>query len=147
MDRGRAERQALLMKKPWVMMVVGMSLAACGPAPKPRVTDDVPEAETEAGDSIRKKTGETFTVALESNPTTGYGWALDGKEDGTVVRKVSDEFVGKAHPPGMVGVGGTERWTFQAAKKGKTALHFIYRRPWEKDAAPIRERTIQVLVE
>ncbi len=129
------------------MLMVMLSLAACGPAPKPPVTDEAPEAKTEAGDSIRKKTGETFTVALESNPTTGYGWALDGKEDGTVVRKLSDEFVGQAHPPGMVGVGGTERWKFQAEKKGKTSLHFIYRRPWEKDTKPVRERTVQVLVE
>lgn len=135
------------MRKPFLMMMVGLSLAACSPAPKPPVTAEAPEAETDAGDSIRTKTGETFTVALDSNPTTGYGWALDGKEDGTVVRKVSDAYVGKAHPPGMVGVGGTERWTFQAEKKGKTALHFIYRRPWEKDAAPVRERTVQVLVE
>lgn len=136
------------MRTPFLMMMlVVMSLVACSPAPKPPVTDEVPEVEAGAGDSIRTKTGETFTVALESNPTTGYGWALDGKEDATVVRKVSDEFVGKPHPPGMVGVGGTERWTFQAAKPGKTALRFIYRRPWEKDVAPVRERTVQVLVE
>ena len=133
------------MRTPFLMMMVGLSLAACGPTPKPPVADEVPEAVD--GDSIRKKPGEAFTVALESNPTTGYGWTLDGKEDGTVVRKVGDEYIGNAHPPGMVGVGGTERWKFQAEKKGKTALRFIYRRPWEKDVAPARERTIQVLVE
>ncbi len=133
------------MLVPMMMVAVAMSLTACGPAPKPPVAAEVPEAD--AGDAVRKKTGETFTVALDSNPTTGYRWTLDGKEDATVVRKVSDEYVGQAHPPGMVGVGGTERWKFQAEKKGKTALHFIYRRPWEKEAEPARERTINVLIE
>ncbi|MCB1278224.1 protease inhibitor I42 family protein [Prosthecobacter sp.] len=142
------------MSKPFVILLLVMNLAACGPDPKPSVKEETPEApKTEAeakkedGDSIRKKTGETFTVDLESNPTTGYGWALDGKEDATVVRKVSDEFVGTPHPPGVVGVGGTEQWKFQAEKKGKTTLHFIYRRPWEKGIDPIRERTINVSVE
>ena len=127
------------------MMVLAMSLTACGPAPKPSVPAEVPE--TDAGDSIRKKPGETFTVELDSNPSTGYRWALDGKEDATVVKKLSDEFVSRPHPPGMVGVGGTERWKFQVVKPGKTALHFTCRRPFEKDAEPARERTINVLIE
>lgn len=127
------------------MMVLAMSLTACGPAPKPPVPVEV--SETDAGDSIRKKPGETFTLELDSNPSTGYRWALDGKEDATVVKKLSDEFVSRPHPPGMVGVGGTERWKFQAVKPGKTALHFTYRRPFEKESEPARERTINVLIE
>lgn len=142
-DAGR--RRVLRMRNPWIMMMGVMSLAACGPVPKPPVTKT--EAEPVAGESVRKRVGETFTVALESNPTTGYGWALDGTEDGTVVRKVGDEYVGKSHPPGMVGVGGMEQWKFRAEKKGTTMLRFIYRRPWETKTGPIRERTIHVLVE
>lgn len=127
------------------MLVLAMSLTACGPAPKPPVSAEVPEVDV--GDSIRSKPGETFTVALDANPSTGYGWALDGKEDATVVKKLSDEYVSRPHPQGMVGVGGTERWKFQAVKPGKTVLYFTYRRPFEKEAAPARERTVHVLVE
>ena len=108
-DRWLAGRQLLVMRKPVpikLMMVLAMSLTACGPAPKPPVPAEVPEAD--AGDSVRKKTGEIFTVVLNSNPTTAYRWALDGKEDATLVRKLSDEYLSRPHPPGMVGVGGTE---------------------------------------
>lgn len=127
------------------MMILAISLTACGPGPQPVVPAEVPEAEK--GDELRKKTGDIFVIALESNPTTGYSWALDGTEDATVVRKVSDAYVGQAHAPGLVGVGGTEQWTFKAEKKGRTALHLIYRRPWEKGLDPVRERRISVEVD
>ena len=133
------------MRTLFLMLVLALCLTACGPAPKPPVPAEVPEAD--AGDAIRTKPGETFTVALDANPSTGYGWALDGKEDATVVKKLSDEYVSRPHPQGMVGVGGTERWKFQAVKPGKTVLHFTYRRPFEKEAAPARERTVQVMIE
>ena len=146
-DRRLAGGQPLPMRMPVAMklmlMLMVLSLAACGPAPKPPVAAE----EADAGDSIRKKPGETFTVELESNPSTGYRWELDGKEDATVVRKLSDAYRSRPHAPEMVGVGGTERWQFQAEKPGKTVLHFIYRRPFEKEAAPAREGTVNVLVE
>ena len=100
------------------------------------VPAEVPEVD--AGDSIRTKPGETFTVALDGK---------EDSEDSAVVKKLSDEYVSRPHPQGMVGVGGTERWKFQAVKPGKTVLHFTYRRPFETEAAPARERTVQVMIE
>ena len=47
----------------------------------------------------------------------------------------------------MAGYGGIERWTFRAEKKGTTVLHFIHRRPWEKDTKPVAERSVTVQVE
>ena len=164
MDITAEAEQRADMKKYMAMLLVMMTLTACGPDPQPAEPAEVPavpeavkeepkETPKEAvkaeakGDVLRKKTGETFVIELESNPSTGFRWALDGTEDATVVRKVSDGYASHAHAPGLVGVGGTETWTFQAAKKGQTALHFIYHRPWEKGLDPARERTIQVEVE
>jgi len=98
-------------------------------------------------ETITKKAGETFTIPLESNITTGYSWALDGKEDSAVVRKLGHDYVSDPHLPGMVGYGGTEHWEFRAGKKGSTILHFVYRCAWEKDVEPARERSFKVVVQ
>jgi predicted secreted protein len=37
----------------------------------------------------------------------------------------------------MVGVGGVFVATFKAVRAGKTTVRMEYRRPWEKDVAPI----------
>lgn len=133
------------MKTSLVMMMVTMNFAACQSATTPSEGTGGKEAP-QAG-TVRKKTGETFTIALESNHTTGFSWALDGKEESSVVHKLSDDYINDPHLPGMVGYGGTEHWKFRAEKQGTTVLHFVYRRPWEKGSKPARERSIKVVVE
>ena len=134
------------MKTPIAMILVAASLTACQSTPKRPVPSELAADAVQAG-PISRKPGETFTIALKANHTTGYSWALDGKEDSTVVLKVSDDYISDRHMPGMVGFGGTEQWKFRAEKKGTTVLHFIYRRPWEKNAKPAEERSFKVRVE
>lgn len=130
------------------LMLVALSLIACQSAPKLTLpSDGTAVKDADQVETIRRKAGGTFTIPLESNHTTGYSWTLDGKEDSTVVRKVGSDYINDPHLPGMVGFGGTERWKFRAEKKGTTVLHFIYRRPWEKDVKPARERSFKVVVE
>jgi inhibitor of cysteine peptidase len=45
-----------------------------------------------------------------------------------------------------MGQGGTEVWHFQALKPGKTALNFIYVRPWEKNIPPVKKQKIEVKI-
>ena len=132
------------MKSLLSMTLVAFSLVACHSAPK--LAPAVSSTGTQGG-LLRQKVGSTFTVSLEANHTTGYSWSLDGKEDSKVVRKVSNDYVSDTHLPGMVGYGGTENWEFRAERPGRTVLHFVYRRPWEKDGVPGQERSIKVVVE
>jgi inhibitor of cysteine peptidase len=72
--------------------------------------------------------GDNFTVALASNPTTGYSWTPAASLPGWL-QQVSQTYV--AANPGTIGGGGTEYWTFQAAAAGSANLVFQYERPWE----------------
>ncbi|MBP7052695.1 MAG: protease inhibitor I42 family protein [Phycisphaerae bacterium] len=72
--------------------------------------------------------GEEFTVALASNPSTGYNWSLAASLPSWLVQ-VDKTYV--ADNPGMIGGGGTEYWTFRATGAGSTTLTFQYERPWE----------------
>lgn len=76
------------------------------------------------------KLQEEFTITLNSNPSTGYSWEWVNKKAINIVGCVDFKFISPNN--GMVGAGGTEKWTFKATKTGTDTLVFVYRRPWEQ---------------
>ncbi len=78
------------------------------------------------GKAITVKSGETFTVKLDENPTTGYSWNMTV---GDGLRIVNDRYV--ASQTGLVGSGGYHIWTIQATKAGTYKVAGVYKRPWE----------------
>ncbi|MFH1725215.1 MAG: protease inhibitor I42 family protein [Elusimicrobiota bacterium] len=98
-----------------------------------------------AGAGTRKASlGERFSVSLESNPTTGYGWRLARPLDGTVLELVDSGY--EDPPPGLVGRGGREIWTFKAVGRGRATIELEYTRPWEKGKPPVRRELVPVKV-
>jgi len=74
--------------------------------------------------------GDTVTVSLGSNPSTGFSWPDTAQvADPAVVRQVETEFV--TADGQLVGAPGTQVWTFRALKKGSTTVSMEYSRPWE----------------
>lgn len=88
--------------------------------------------------------GQTVVVALDSNPTTGYSWAVS-EVDQNVLRQVGDPSYQSANT-NLTGAGGVETFRFEAANAGLTTLKLVYRRPWETNIAPIKTFTVQVAV-
>lgn len=98
------------------------------------------------GSEIRLRTGETLTVRLDSNPTTGYSWQVM-EIDNTVLGQEGDpEYKADPGSGGLAGAGGEETTRFKALGAGKTTLTLGYMRPWE-DLPPIETFRIQVVVE
>ncbi len=89
---------------------------------------------TEAADgtAIEVYQNGGFTVDLESNPTTGYMWAVV-ELDGGVVEEVGHEYHADPNPEMMTGTGGREEWVFRAVAPGTAQLVMHYRRHWEPD--------------
>lgn len=69
-------------------------------------------------------------VALDSNATSGYEWAVDTL-DTAVVEFLGSDYVAPAD--GAVGQGGTQELEFHALEEGTTTLKLKYWRPWEGD--------------
>ena len=88
--------------------------------------------------------GQTITVALDSNPTTGYSWAVSDV-DQNVLRQLGDPSYQSSNT-NLVGSGGVQSFRFEAANAGMTTLKLVYRRPWETNVAPIKTYTVQVAV-
>jgi len=86
--------------------------------------------------TLNVKKGESFTIALDSNPTTGYEWETN--YDSSRIRFDNKEY--KPDFREIVGSGGKETFHFTALESGRTSINFNYIRPWEKDKAP--EKTV-----
>ena len=98
---------------------------------------------TDSGKSLALQVGNTFTVSLEENPTTGFQWAVDSTGDGLVQLQAS-EYI--PSPGSGVGQGGQKILTFKAQRTGTGQLKLKLWRKWEGDSS-IAERftlTLQV---
>lgn len=81
--------------------------------------------------------GQTITVSLPSNPTTGYSWQLSSKNTrNTIVGITELEYT--PDQPQLAGSGGTQSWSITGKKRGTAHIKFEYRRPWEKGVAPAK---------
>lgn len=91
------------------------------------------------------RSGNTFSLTVPANHTTGYQWKLGNQPNVAIVRRTGSVY----NEPNttMLGAGGTETWSFQAAGRGKTTLVLQYVRPWEKNTKPVRTQTFAVNVQ
>ena len=90
-------------------------------------------------DSIGAHVGETFTVELEGNPTTGYEWQL--AQDDPRFRLIKKDY---ARPGPGVGAATKERFQIEALQSGSTTLTFTYKRGWETEVLDTKRFQLRV---
>jgi predicted secreted protein len=90
---------------------------------------------------VEVKAGDIFTVALDSNATTGFNWTEQAKIDGgNILKQTGHEYIAPRannDTQPVAGMSGIEEWTFSANQVGTTTASMSYSRPWdggEKDA-------------
>jgi inhibitor of cysteine peptidase len=86
--------------------------------------------ETDNGSTVDLTTGDRLTIRLESNPTTGYEWAI-AEIDEQMLTYLSGSY--EPEDDGLVGQGGIQEMTFEAAQAGESVLGLKYWRSWEGD--------------
>ena len=94
--------------------------------------------------NITVSAGEQFSISLESNPTTGYSWAVRIPLGAEKILIIGSEFA--KTKPGKPGEGGEQLWRFKALSSGDAELELFYIRPWEKEE-PAKTITFYVKVE
>jgi inhibitor of cysteine peptidase len=110
--------------------------------PKP---DDAQPSVSKRPSTIESKVGDTFTIPLEANHTTGYSWHLAQPPDPAILKQVGEKY--EEDNSGSVGAGGVETWTFQAMAKGTTTLVFEYARPFEKKVPPAKTSKFRITIQ
>jgi predicted secreted protein len=86
--------------------------------------------------------GQTFTLVLNSNPTTGYEWILSSW-DKYIIALDSSDF--RSSNVNMVGSGGQQYFKFKALQPGSTELNLNYARPWES-VQPQQQYCLKIVV-
>jgi inhibitor of cysteine peptidase len=96
------------------------------------------------GNQITVQKGQTLTVKLEANPSTGYTWEMVEPE-GAILRQVGEpEFSADSE---LIGAPGTLTLRFEAVEAGQMDLRLVYHRPWETGVEPLETFTVEVTVQ
>jgi inhibitor of cysteine peptidase len=130
------------MKVKAIMTVTAMTVAiflfACSSGPR-QTAVEVSCANFMDQKNVTKQVevgaGNTLTVTLCSNPSTGFGWPESAQiSDLTIVQQTDHKYVAPEAENGVTpvtGAPGQEVWTFEALKKGTSTIYVEYSRPWE----------------
>ncbi len=113
---------------------------SCDDFPKPGQQHLTKEADLAVGQSL--------TLTLCSNPSTGFQWENPAISDPAIVQQVSHGFVGpeSATPP-VVGATGKDVRVFKGLKPGQSAVSLSYSRPWAGGEKGVWTYTLTVNVE
>src|ERR1700720_3844319 len=106
--------------------------------------DDAQPSVRKRPSTIETKVGDTFTIPLEANHTTGYSWRLAKTPDPAILKQAGEKY--EEDNSSGVGAGGVETWTFQAMAKGATTLVFEYARPFEKNVPPAKTSKFKITI-
>jgi inhibitor of cysteine peptidase len=127
-------------------LLFGLAATACGgspaaePTPQPMVVNILVTEEFD-GRVIDATTGQTITVSLKSNPSTGYTWEVVALDENVLQALGEPEFTPDSQ---LVGAPGRQSLQFKVVGAGETDLKLVYHRPFEKDKVP--ESTFSVKV-
>ncbi len=117
-----------------VMVALSLSLLACSPASRLaslEVSCDDFYEQNHISRAVEVAAGDSFTVTLCSNPTTGFSWSEQAQiGDQTLLQQTGHEFISPGEK-GLLGAAGEEVWTLKALKKGEATVSMEYSRPWE----------------
>jgi inhibitor of cysteine peptidase len=134
----------------WLMVAAALVIAALAIITIVDVTRDgdvapasVSLAAADDGRNVRVALDGSIVVRLESNPSTGYSWAVDTVDE-TILTLEIDTYT--AATGGAVGQGGMQELQFRAAGTGQSDVVLKYWRPWEGDASIVERFSIAVTV-
>ncbi len=105
--------------------------------------------DVDNGKSFTVKVGDTITVVVPGNPTTGYEWTTDLAEDSAALLALTGDPVYEQDPgsEGLVGAGGAYTFTFTAKATGEAELGLKYWRSFEPEVDPIETFVVSVTIE
>lgn len=117
------------------LLVTGAcSLALGASIPKQasvQVTSDEFMNQKHVTKEIQVPASGVLTVALGSNPTTGFIWTEKAQIADPAVLQQTENKLLLPEGKGIAGAGGSQVFTFKALQKGTTTLKMDYSRPWE----------------
>jgi len=107
-------------------------LAACAQQPRHSV-----ELEKQSQCPVNLNVGQTLTLLLPTNPTTGYRWLVQNPA-ASVLRSLGPEVYSNPEDAGIVGAAGQSTWRYQAKAAGQGHLLLVLQQPWAPEVLPVQ---------
>ena len=95
------------------------------------------------GKTIQAHVGDELPIALDANPSTGYGWSVE-KIDGTLLILKQSHFAASSS---AIGSGGIQTLTFVAKSVGTANLQLKYWRSFAGDTSITRRFAVTVQIQ
>jgi predicted secreted protein len=99
---------------------------------------------------VEVKPGEVFTVAMDSNATTGFSWTEQATiADGNILKQTGHEYIApRANDDNQpaAGMSGIEEWWFTTGQTGIITASMSYSHPWEGGEKDVRIFVLTVVV-
>jgi inhibitor of cysteine peptidase len=105
--------------------------------------------EAQISRQVEVKTGDVFSVALDSNATTGFSWTEQAKiADENILKQTGHKYIAPRQNDDkpVAGMAGIEEWTFNANQVGTTTATLSYSRPWQGGEKDVRTFVLTVIV-
>lgn len=124
--RSRTLRRSSVIALAACTMVFAAACSKSEPAPSPEPVQPRTVELTEANNdsTVTVGVGDTVTLRLASNPSTGYSWKVTEEPDAAVLE--SQGMTYEEPSSDAIGAGGTGVWTFKAAADGSTGIKMDY---------------------
>ena len=123
------------------LLLSGLCLASSCVGPS-----DHPLDFSDNGSTIKLSTGDTITIELDANPSTGYLWIFGSPFDPNLLIMTSESYTKPEGPKERVGAPVKRLMTFKAIAPGNTGLKLDYRRPWERSEKPVKSFEILIKI-
>lgn len=101
-------------------------------------------SQTNANQTVELTVGDTLSITLPENPTTGYRWAIQSLDNRLLELQAST--YSPAVTTGMGG-GGQRCFTFQSKAAGISLLALKEWRDWEGDASVVQRFIVTVQIQ
>lgn len=127
------------------IVTLGVFLPGCSSGTEVVFSCDDFDKQQNLDAAVTIDSGETVTVKLCSNATTGFSWDENAKiADTSILKQSGQQFISPEKD--MPGAAGQQEWTFTALKPGTTTAYVEYGRPWEGGEKGVWTFTLTVTV-
>ena len=92
--------------------------------------------DADQGTSRPAALGQSVTVRLKENPTTGYLWKFQA-DPGSAIEVLDSDYLSSGNLPGA---GGTREFHLRTKKAGSVQLHLTLLRSWEGEGSAVERR-------
>jgi predicted secreted protein len=106
--------------------------------------------EADNGKSYTVDVGDSISVVLAGNPTTGYLWeSAMAEQTAPLLSLVGNEatYTPDSTDPNVVGSGGKYTFIFSADGAGQVELKLKYWRPFEAQSEPLQTFTVNLTIQ